>query len=622
MAGKLTVIPIRPTKGLDLSRTPNQSDVNSFYLLKGFKFDELEPGKIKQSPMFKVADTITQGTYYNAGSQTEPSSSSVVLITKGVRITDYCAYIAGTSTQCKIYHQTAVPTGATATKHCMVIINDTATLGVTLGNTLDIVIDGATTFKYRINGGAYTALVPITTSGVSILAGAATVYFLTAAGFTVADTWTWTRNDWVSNLAISSTGVPLQSTRWRNKTFFINSAGRVMQIAQDNNNVYYIISTGYRLVYGRSVNTFQDHLIVTNYTDTSNVTTASTSLVVANSDLNDLDCFLSTDVNEADTYTIPAELRGVDVSTQLIGSFVYNAQLFILTNSIVYVTNYLGLPLVFSFVKYCNIDLGWRLVGDIPYCGILTTAEGSDRGVYVLGNKKLYFFNGAGFSDITSPILPNATGSNYDPAFLSVHYIPFQHEVWIRPNSATTIYCFQELTGTWYERYVSFTNLGFAVCFGISYSGNTGLTLIGIPGLKIMVECLPSDTPVFDATSGTTFGTPTLTTQILSAGQFSKQKETDSVYLLVNGSSGASTVLTLKHRLSTAGEVGTATGNALAVWNSTSPTKLLTFPRTSFAGIQFQLEITNTNANNPPRTIDFYGLDVIVNGWNLDETDR
>lgn len=630
MAGHLQVIPIVPTSGLDLSRTPSQSNVGTFYQLRGWKQSETEPGRLVQPFAWLNNTALTQGTYYNGGSLTEPTTAAITLqlfnvvptLGTAVIIKDYCAQGGGSQT--KVYHQTTIPAGTGATKHCMVVINDVTNLGVTLGNTLDIVIDGATTFKYRINGGAYTTLVPITTSGVSILAGFATVYFLTAAGFTVADTWSWTRNDWVTGTTTNVTlAVPLCSTHWRTKTFFLNAAGRVMQVAVDTaSSVPYIISTGYQPIYGRSINTFQDHLIVTGYTTSATTSVADTSLVVGWSDLNDLDCFFGTDVNEADTYTIPAEYRGTVPITQLVTSFVFNAQLYILTDSAVYVTSYLGLPLVFSFQKYGTLDLGWAATGSgIPPCGSPVIAEGSEYGVYILGVYRLYFFNGAGFSDLTSTI----TGAGSTP-FYSIHYLPYRHEIWIRSPTNYTL-CFSEITKTWHQR---FANFDFVVSQFSSIACPTETDVrLGIGNRKYLSPDNGVNTIAYDSLGGTAFGTPTIITQMITDGQFSKQKETDSVFLRAyypafggNAPTAAQVTLTLKWIPSITGEVGTVATNALAVWQGNTASRFLSFPRLSFAGLQFQLEYTSSDVTKCPKDLSFYGLEAVINGWNIDETDR
>lgn len=622
MAGHLQVVTLKPMSGMDQTRTPSQSNTGTFFRLCGFKMDDAEPGKVKQCPLFAKTTTYSAGTYYNSGSQTEPSTSTITLITKLVTITDYVVRRNDTGAQAQVICQTTVPTGTGATKHCLLVINDITSAALSLGNGYTVVIDSATTFKWSKNGGSFTTAVPITTSGVSIDSGNATLFFLATTGFTVSDTWLWTRTDWTSNDFIgagSTTAVPLQNARWRAKTFFVGSNGRIMQIVVDStfNAIPYVITTGYRPIFGRSVNTFQDHLIVTNYVaDTPIAGTVGTSLVVANSDLNDLDCFFSTDVNEVDFYTIPAELRGIDVATQLIGTFVFNAQLFILTNSIVYYTNYLGLPLVFSFQKYCNLDLGWDLSGanDIK-CGVLTTAEGSERGIYIIGKKKVYFFNGSNFTDITPPVYGELSVNQLSNSFVSIHYFATNHEVWFRIDRNSIILVYQELTNSWHERYMDFN--GHSCCFNYGING----VQVGSGNLNLYQEAGLLDTVVFDAGGGTSFGIPTIIHQMLSDGEFSRTKETDSTYILCSTpASGVS--FNLKWILSNYGEMQAAATAMGASLTSTSTTNLVTYPRLSFRGIMFQLELVNAAPTASNSTLVYYGLESIINGWTIDETDR
>src|SRR3990167_8229515 len=185
------------TKGLDRSAVPCKSDPASFYTLQNFRHSRTAFGSIEQTPRWTLNETMAQGTYWTgSGSGTEPTASAIRWHQSAgtaaglgdLTFTDYI--VLRNSIQIPCIHQITTPATAGVTKGCLLVVESTAAWTVTLGNTYDVEIDGTATFKWRVNGGAYTTLVAINmTSGNSIDGGGVRLYWLASTGFTVTDAW-------------------------------------------------------------------------------------------------------------------------------------------------------------------------------------------------------------------------------------------------------------------------------------------------------------------------------------------------------------------------------------------------------------------------------------------------
>jgi hypothetical protein len=335
----------------------------------------------------------------------------------------------------------------------------------------------------------------------------------------------------------------------------------------------------------------------------STVTSITASTVVGWSDNNNPDNFFGTDVNEADTYTIPGQTTTSDTKPQIIGPMVFNKQLFIVCDHITYYSSYLGLPDVFSFDKFTDLSLLWFNLYATQTNGFTWYAEGSPKGVYILGYGRVYLFNGAVFSDITPKIL------GLGLVFYSIHYRSSTKEVWIRHGSARVL-CYQEITGTWYERYCSFYSAGTnAISYIADNSfGTSSRRHLGLDGF--------GGTPIADAASGTSFGVPTLITQMISGGRLSTVKEVSDLYLAINqlGVTGtyatnANCVLLVKWYASDIGKImGSPSTDANAKLISNNTNFLVTLPRVAFRSLALQIEITTLNTH-PPGAITIQSIE-------------
>lgn len=602
----MQTVPLTFTGGLDRSRTPSQSSLNSLYTLAGFRQSQTNVGELEQVPYLYQSIQRSQGTYWNGtASATEPATSAVtamvndIVVSGGTAIfTDYVAWTSS-GIQMQVFLQFSYPAAVTINTQCFIVINSVAGLALTLGNTLDIVIDGATTFKYRKNGGAYTTLQACSTTGTSIDSGNVTVYFMASSGFTVADTWQWQRTDRVGDNNSPTLKTPLIYEYFRSGMFYLSNASRMMQMTTDANSVEYIITVGYRPVFGLGFTIFFDHLVVTSYA--TPLDTVITSKVVANSDNLDIHVFFSTDVNEADTFTVPNAAL-----VTLVGPLVYNKTLYIFTSGTLYYTSYLGLPTVFDYVPYIEFPAGTNQTA--LYSGDKFIATGSEKGVYIVAHGFVYLFNGSQFTRISDPLNDLAT------VVRSIHFVGSTLELYVRDGN-NILYIYQERLGTWYKRFASF-DAETVACSCVANDGR-----IGIGSRKVLTTATALNTPVYDGGQGTTFQTPTITTQILKSGGFDHVKETSGLYLVANGSAQSSPysagTLTVKWYIADRGYItGSASTGSASTWTYTATSGAISDPRVAFRGLALQLELTGTGGL-PPRGVSVIELDLALSSWSV-----
>lgn len=602
-----TNLPVLFDKGIDRTLAPMMSSKGSFYILRNLRHRFDQRGAIQQTPYFYDYQTFARGTYYNAGSLTEPATSAIRLVTADLVVTDYvCRNTLG---QVQVFYQTTVPTAETVLTGCRIVINNVAGLALTLGSTLDIVIEAAgNTFKWRKNGGAYTLGLACTITGTSIDGGNATVYFLATSGFNPGDTWSWTRTDASFANPLGTFTYPSEYEYYKGDLYFVSVDERMMVFTKDAQAtpINYVISVGYRPVVGSYFTFFDDHLVVTWYdTAQSGWTSADgNSRVVGWSDKGDVHNFIATDTNEADRYTLPNVNQFDNVNTTasfLMGIASIQGQLFLFTNNEIYWTTALGLPLVFSFQKLMNVKL---ITG---YSAIIKC----DFGVYVLGFSDVYFFDGSSLRSIGKPIVQGTPNDNFDGSFGA--WDPYLKELNI--VLGTLLYVYQEKWDTWYVRYVNFdANAQSVTCINC-----WSRVVVGIASLKLRREdTVGTSQPIYDSSNGTAYATPYLVTQIYG-DDLATIKQITAVYLgaLTNSTgvsatyytTGSSVVVQLSYWQTPGGDFYNVSETIPtgATWNSGKPDGIISV-RTAFRGLALSLSVQGT-ASKPPA---FFYLNQLV----------
>lgn len=422
-------------------------------------------------------------------------------------------------------------------KGCLATFGDYSTLN--LGGSLDVIIDGATTFKWRVNGGSYTTTVPIAASVV--LSAQITVYFLPTlaafTGYTVNDTWSWLRTDALLDSANTySYFYDLSYTvcTTTNRLYFIGNDGQVMV----NDSVTgHVRSVGYRPIYGSYLEIFENHLVVLDSSGTPTYVDAT----AAWSDLNNFDDFIATDTNEADTFTFPRTRPAGNHSPVLTATrlFVINSVLFVDIYNQRWATPYLGLPSVFSFKPFGVYEGGGVLRTSAAFGNVIRTRDG----VYSVEVDGIYFFNGAAPVKISSSIdtyfqaiLVSDTSNPYRfyTNFVFGVYNPVTSEVWFMlytsPGNFTSGCCFliySENTKSWHVRSASF-NVFFPTALAFCEGSAVVAKTLGYVQEDLFGE---KTNPVYDVGSGTSFQLPVIELQDFSAPSIQKVKELTSLYL-------------------------------------------------------------------------------------------
>lgn len=608
--------------GMDRSVASHLTDGSTVFDLLNFR-PSRAAGVFDQTPYFRESVQYARGTYWDgAAPATEPTTSAVKGYTPAGSVYAWTEYtVLASSTAMQVFYQVTQPAAENNNTGCLVLINNVAGLALALGSTLDIEIDAAATFRWRKNGGGWTAGVAITTTGVSIDGGNVTVYFLTATGFTVGHLWQWRRTDanfeTLANVAFSN---------YTTQYCFLND-GTVYYTSQDNRvmairsagGTRYAISAGYRAVYGRHVTIFENHLIVTGFSKTAVVATGATTLVVGWSDNITFENFIPTDTNEADQKTLDVR----DPSDFITGVAVLQQQLFIFTIRAIHYSPYLGLPSVFAFKEFALVSSLNSYYPIIPAPG----------GVYICGAFRMFFFNGSTIEPIEYPLNPQTPVKTNSIGSVIGFFDPVTNEVFI-VTSDSIMYVYQGLTKKWYRRSVDFN----AVAFPSAIYSSNGDVILGSISRKVLGSEWGQTLvyqPVFDSASGTAYVTPKITYQSYAGviKSLKQEKEIKGAFLaatvfstLVSTayySTDANCQVKLHWYLSPVGLIsGTPATDANAVWVNTNTDGRIDFPRSPFRAVALELQLVGLVANKPPYQATIYGLELDVRDPNEPELAR
>lgn len=630
-------VAIKPLLGIVRTDATRLDPRSSFWDLIGWR-PEANTGRLEQLHPF-IATQLVQGTYYDGASATEASASAITGFLPKAIVTDYviwgtganypeAAFSSGTQLQC--FYQVTQPAAVTINTHCLLVINSISGLAITLGNTIDIEIDAATTFRWRKNGGAWTAGVACSTAGTAIDGGNATVYFLIASGHTIGDLWQWRRTDRSTEGGTVAGSRPTPYWAWTNEAFFITRDYRVMNLQPDSAGTYYAISTGYRAVYGTSVTVFENHLFITRYTTSVGTAAVLASTSLACSDLNDLDCFFPTDVNEADFYTIQPGTDTQPILPELVGTFVFNDQIFVVTSRALYSSTYAGLPTPFSFKYFASFD---GETSTLAYNRIVKVAESNI--VFILGRRSLFQFDNNGLTDISE-----RTGFYDYNLVLSIAIAATQYnwlsydrerkEVLVGGYYTSWVCVYQLKTGSWYKIYSNFYNSGLKTMYTADIMGASSRRCLrratDLTGLSAAYY-------VYDAGT-TTFGVPTIITQgLLGLGAAYTKELVGTQYITAtsisvvntNIQSGSNNQFTFSWYRPTLGVVAYLYNNALvyptletdasAVWTTASSDGTVSFPRLSFRNIAFVIQQVPVTSGKPTAGGIITELMFRMNNW-------
>lgn len=460
-------------------------------------------GRIEQTPCFKSVYN------YAAGSRVVRFLVEAMgtILSVGTE-----AFIANTKLQ--VITKTTSPGFATtelATQGCLLIVTSYPDLALTLNQTFEVEITATDKFKWRKNGGAYSADVTI---GLSTAVDHVVLYFLATTGFNAGDRWVWTRTD----LTVSGGFY----REYNHNIYFLgdtNASGYTRLLVYDGN--LGIRDGGYFPTYGLALEIYYGHIML--YHGGSNAWPNAYN--VYNSDNVTLENFLPTDTNEADRYTFKDNTNNVRFA-------ILRGVLYLFTQDSVYYTNYLGLPIVFDYQK---LQTGFPFKHSTYLEPVV-----SPSGVYIWTTQGLACFDGLNLKIIDTLAV---TSWLQKDVIYQMKYDSNNREVLMATGFAGStspaygdsgLYVYQEESQSWFIRVLQFNATDLSVVLPTL----TGLVVGLSTGTKIE-DWLWNVTPSYDAINGTTFQKPIVETHDLAFGIPGGKKEIDGLYFDGTYSTGA-----------------------------------------------------------------------------------
>jgi len=627
--------------GLDRSKASHLSAMEDFYELLNFRPSRDEEGVIEQTPYFTLNKQFDQGTYWGIGagaSGPEGATSRVrgsydYAPTKRLVLTDFCAWSGtiGALTQCQIFQQSvSVGTGSSLQTGCLMKIGVAATAAITLGQFVEVEIDGATTFKWRINGGAWTSLVTILAGGNTLGSTTITVYFLATSGYTIGWWWKWQRVDQFfevsSTISNGNYTYQLSYCPHNNDIYFTSpNNGQIFRFEIENasGGGGHMISAGYRPFSGRYVTDFANHLVVAGHSyDATNLGTAATALRVQTavgwSDRDNFDNFLASDTNEADIKYFSHAFAEIYTNVnKVLGLFVLQNQLYVLLIDSIWRTAYLGLPTVFNFEHFADFNpIG---LDGSSFNAATAHYVKAENQVVLFQKNGFHSFNGSSLTNIGLPVgyLNTTTLAIYGATYLSA----FKEAYF---DLDTYLLCYTFDLNKWYRRAKNFSNQISSLA--PNWSGQ--YLVIGDATRKLLVEDVTwTAQPVYDSAVGTAYATPQFDKHLYSNGNFVVVKEmVGHVYLNIRVVSVSSTYystatncwfnlyyLTLPPR--TASLIYPTSATFLGeAWISNHNDGSITTPRVAFRAITFRGIPEGQVAGKPAGQVIVYGIEAEVRG--------
>lgn len=382
------------TGGFNQEAQSHASDPNDWWDLLNLRPDN---GALVQTPLVISKQALTALTgesnsptrFISLASNQNDLLRYFVLTEANARYVDPTAL--GTQVLIPFVVQTAVPNNTTEQGQVLLYSLD-ATDFAAANDTIDITIVDGTHFKWRRNGGAYSADTVIAAEvtldvGTGLKAG-----FTVLTGFTAAQMWTWTRKSAVYVGTYPTYGV--QAAIYRKDIYLAGYDRNVLRIRDG-----FASSVGYKRVYGKYVAVFYNHLMIGQYApaqydavlgQTDSYSSSTTPWVLAWSDLNNPDNFYATLNNEADQYVIPANAAFDNTQPGITGMCTYYSQLYTFLSDEMYVTNYVGLPNVMQ------TDCMGTGVGSYFQNGVVST----NRGIFFISRDNFCRFDGQGVRKI------------------------------------------------------------------------------------------------------------------------------------------------------------------------------------------------------------------------------
>ena len=619
MASSKQVYTRIPNGGFNRSVEPHALKPDEWYDILNFR---PEVGAMKQTAPIVQKQALTLLTDEAAVSQTkfldivrDASSNLKYLLVNHVTARHITPTTLSTQTLIPCVLQTAVPNNATVYGQCL-LYGINATDFAAAADNIEITVQaGGATFKWRRNGGSWSSALAM---GPAVAVGANGLYaaFMELTGYTVADTWKWTRMTSVPyDAAVTSTkDFPYSSASYMTDIYLGGIGRNVMRVRNG-----FITSVGYRRAYGKYVVIFENHLVIAHYA--GGVYSAGTGVADAYvatttpfnlgwSHLSDPDQFFSTLANEADEYTIPYNSSPDGVNFGITGMALLNGSNWIYVSDAIAEQIYLGLPNVMQTkVKFNGVG-----------CAFPSGLVNTKRGHYFISKDNFYFFDGIQPQAIGEPVRKKffgevvpPTDANYEKLY--GFYDSSRQEVsWTYWTLVGTYYqvkqvVFQEKYNRWYFRNLpgidtAATNL--TVCSRI-YNTPDKLAFGGSGFLYFEYDTTETlANTVYDAVSvagATTYTQPLLVTPDLFYEDLFYSKEADGLFLDAGWLSGV-TGVTISHSIRKLIVDTVTMTDCTQLWISTLGATASGVPRVGGRVFRFQFKFTGTKP-----------LSCILAGW-------
>ena len=542
------------------------------------------------------------------------SSTYLVVDTKYAR-----QWIASSDTWSKfpVTIQTVKPNDSTVRGECLLYGISTSDFAAD-GDTIEVNIhtDGSH-FRWRKNAGAYSSDLVI--GPAVVLSGSLTVSFQGAGAvddynnYTVGNTWTWKRQDLLTNVDPSgSTGNLSYSNDSYLTDVYVGGVDR--RIMRLRNGVF--SQVGYSGVYGMHVALFYDHLFVSQYAsgvydaagEKDGFAASTTPWTLGWSHLDNPDQFFATIINEADQKTLSHGNIGTN-NAGITGLAVWRGLLYVFMTDTIHTFQYVGLPRV---VQETPLNSN---IGSVFKSGVIRTPTG----IYFIGRDDFYLIKefepeaigqrvrNKFFSEIVT------TNSLYGNTF-GFYNSNTKEVVWTYCVKVNTGFVgdfqqrqvvYSEITDEWYFRNVPCAFSGYSILQSAVPMYGTERALYGYAG-SLAADIVDGATTgaIKDTNDFTTGATPAFTvpfneTGIADIGDPFHVKESSGLLVDAAWDAGAS----LKVYQSTQNLIakGTMPMTALAqVWTPTTAEVRLSLPRSAYRQVAYRHEFIGTDSENPP----------------------
>lgn len=395
-------VPLQLT-GIDHSLPATQSP--GALWMQNIRESNTRPGEYETTPRFS-SSVLTAGTYWNGAAPVVESGYSLYgqvgigTTEEYLTISSYTCRNSSTQLPCFFQSTTTTRTDTTGA-NLLRFSSYAAAISVNLGSSFDVEITSGTQFRWRKNGGAWSAAITITLPSNSVDAGNVSLYWLTNTGFNVGDTWTYLRTDRSQATQLTA---PVKYVISQNSLFYIGNDNRLMRVIRTTGSTsyQYVITAGYSPTYGEYLYVYQDHLFLSQFR--RHPDTQNNPRIYGNSDLTDLDNFFPTDLNEADVQQLPLSAKQFQTYySRIVGFTAVRGVLQLWTSTELYESQYLGLPTVFNFTQTLTYGVETNsLIGNHKAEYVVE----SKQGAYLFKQEGIWFYDGASVYDLTRKFQP------------------------------------------------------------------------------------------------------------------------------------------------------------------------------------------------------------------------